>query len=75
MASSRPSRQSQNLGFGCVVLFLLPFAAIGAVTAVMAVQRAAGRNWTEALFFGLFGLTFGGVGFGALRPLWAASES
>ncbi len=66
MASSRPSRQSQNLGFGCVVLFLLPFAAIGAVTAVMAVQRAAGRNWTEALFFGLFGLTFGGVGFGGI---------
>ena len=66
MASERPSRQSQNLGFGCVVLFLLPFAAVGAFTAVMAVQRAAARNWTEALFFGLFGLTFGGVGFGGI---------
>lgn len=66
VASERPSGQSRNLGFGCVVLFLLPFAAVGAFTAVMAVQRAAARNWTEALFLGLFGLTFGGVGFGGI---------
>jgi len=66
VASKRPSRQSVNLGVGCVILFLLPFAAVGAVTAVMAVQRAAARNWTEALFFALFGVTFGGVGFGGI---------
>lgn len=66
MASQRSSRQSRNPGFGCVVLFLLPFAAVGVFTAVMAVQRAAAKNWTEALFFGLFGLTFGGVGFGGI---------
>ena len=66
MAAKRPSRQNLNLGFGCVILFLLPFAAVGAFTAVTAVQRAAARNWTEALFLGLFAVTFGGVGFGGI---------
>lgn len=61
-----PSRINTNLGVGCVVLFLLPFAAVGAFTAVSALQRAAARNWTEALFLGLFGITFGGVGFGGI---------
>jgi hypothetical protein len=64
--SKRLSRQNINLGVGCFILFLLPFAAVGLVTAVMAVQRAAARNWTEALFFALFGVTFGGVGIGGI---------
>ncbi len=71
VASKRPSRQNVNLGVGCIILFLLPFAAVGAVTAVMAVQRAAARNWTEALFFALFGVTFGGVGFGGITAALA----
>ena len=66
MASNRPPRKSINLGVGCIVLFLLPFAAVGGFTAVMAVQRAAARNWTEALFFALFAITFGGVGVGGI---------
>jgi hypothetical protein len=71
VASDRPSRNSLNLGFGCVVLFLLPFAGVGASTAVLAVQRAAVRNWTEALFFALFAITFGGVGFGGIAAVLA----
>jgi hypothetical protein len=66
VAANRPSRKSINLGIGCVILFLVPFAAVGAFTAVMAVQRAAGGSWTEALFFSLFAITFGGVGFGGI---------
>ena len=66
MASRKPSRHNLNLGVGCVILFLLPFAAVGLFTAAMAVQSAAARNWTEALFLGLFGVTFGGVGFGGI---------
>jgi len=69
--SKRPSRQNVNLGVGCLILFLLPFAAVGVVTAVMAVQRAAARNWTEALFFALFGVTFGGVGIGGIAAALA----
>ncbi|MGZ8398359.1 MAG: hypothetical protein ACXWWN_04905 [Gemmatimonadales bacterium] len=64
--AKKPSRQNLNRSFGCIVLFLLPFAAVGAFTAVTAVQRAAARNWTEALFLGLFAVTFGGVGFGGI---------
>lgn len=71
VASRRPSRQNVNLGVGCVILFLLPFAGVGAFTAVMAVQRAAARNWTEALFFALFAVTFGGVGFGGITAAMA----
>ena len=71
VAAKKPSRQSVNLGVGCVILFLLPFAGVGAVTAVMAVQRAAARNWTEALFFALFAVTFGGVGFGGIAAVLA----
>ena len=71
VAFKRPSRQNVNLGVGCVILFLLPFAAVGAVTAVMAVQRAAARNWAEALFFALFAITFGGVGFGGVTAALA----
>jgi hypothetical protein len=71
VASNRPPRKSINLGVGCLVLFLLPFAAVGGVTAVMAVQRAAARNWTEALFLALFGITFGGVGFGGITAALA----
>lgn len=71
MASNRASPKSINLGVGCLVLFLLPFAAVGAFTAVMAVQRAAARNWTEALFFALFAITFGGVGFGGITAALA----
>ncbi|MEA2722970.1 MAG: hypothetical protein QOH59_741, partial [Gemmatimonadales bacterium] len=45
---------------------LLPFAAVGVFTALTAMQRAAARNWTEALFLGLFAVTFGGVGLGGI---------
>ena len=48
------------------MLFLLPFAAVGLFTATMTVQRLAAGNWTEAFFFGLFALTFGGVGIGGI---------
>jgi hypothetical protein len=57
---------STTLGLGCVVLFLLPFAAVGAITAGLAVHRALQENWREMLFFALFAVTFGGVGFGGI---------
>jgi hypothetical protein len=57
---------STTLGLGCVVLFLLPFAAVGSITAGLAVHRAFQENWREMLFFALFAVTFGGVGFGGI---------
>jgi hypothetical protein len=61
-------------GTGCLGLFLLPFAAVGVVTAGLAVQRAAAGNWQEALFFSLFALTFGGVGLGGIAAVLAGSR-
>ncbi len=66
MSSGRPSARNVDLSIGCVTLFLLPFAGVGLFTAAMAVQRLAAHNWTEALFFALFALTFGGVGIGGI---------
>src|SRR5215210_7661327 len=66
ISSVRRSTSNVDLGIGCVTLFLLPFAAIGLFTAVMSVQRLKARNWTEALLFGVFALTFGGVGIGGI---------
>ena len=49
---------------GCIVLFLLPFAGVGVFAAVQAVRMVALGDWGQAAFFGLFAITFGGVGVG-----------
>jgi hypothetical protein len=71
VAADALSRKDVNLGVGCLIAFLLPFAATGVVTAVLAIQRLYARNWTEALFFGLFAAIFGGVGFGGIAAALA----
>jgi hypothetical protein len=54
---------------GCVALFLLPFAGVGVFAAVQVVRMAALGDWKQAAFFGLFALTFGGVGIAGLIAL------
>jgi hypothetical protein len=51
---------------GCAALFLLPFAAFGSFAGWQGLQRAAQGNWREALYFSLFAVVFGGVGFGGM---------
>jgi hypothetical protein len=51
---------------GCAVLFLLPFAAAGAFTAVRAVGLIEAGNWRESGLYAVFALVFGGVGLGGL---------
>ena len=51
---------------GCLILFLLPFAAVGVVTAVQMVRAVLTHDWAHAGFFAIFALTFGGVGFGGI---------
>lgn len=70
--SLAPGSSNPALALGCMVLFLLPFAAAGLVTAGMAVRRAGQENWYEMLFFTLFAVTFGGVGFGGIAFTLAA---
>jgi hypothetical protein len=47
-----------------MALFLLPFAGFGAFAGWQGLRRAAQGNWREALYFMLFAVVFGGVGFG-----------
>lgn len=58
-----------NRAIGCIELFLLPFAGVGVFSAVQVVRMVAEGNWSQAAFFGLFALTFGGVGIGGLVAL------
>jgi hypothetical protein len=50
--------------FGCLMLFLLPFAGFGVFAAVQVVRAALMHDWAHAGFYAIFALTFGGVGFG-----------
>lgn len=55
------SDSKSNLGFGCLVLFLLPFFAVGVGTAVLVFIRLGQGNWAEAGFFAIFAVSFGGM--------------
>jgi hypothetical protein len=54
---------------GCIALFLLLFAGVGVFAAVQTVHMIATGQWGQAAFFGLFAITFGGVGVGGLIAL------
>jgi hypothetical protein len=56
---------------GCIVLFLLPFAAAGTFAGVMAVRAARSGDWAQAGFLTIFVLVFGGVGFGGIGAVLA----
>jgi hypothetical protein len=59
------------MGFGCLVLFALPFAAVGLVSGVMVVSKLAVGDWRTAAFLGLFAVLFGGAGMGLIAVAWA----
>lgn len=50
-----------NLGLGCLVVFLLPFFAVGIGTGAMALVHLAGGRWTDAGLFAIFAVSFGGM--------------
>ncbi|MEP7324810.1 MAG: hypothetical protein ABI836_02580, partial [Gemmatimonadota bacterium] len=53
-------------GFGCLLIFLLPFCAVGIGALVVALRALAMGEWATAGFAGIFALSFGGAGFGVL---------
>ena len=59
----------EKIGLAILVLFLLPFCAIGCVTFVLSVHRALNGEWADAGFFLIFALGFGGLGFGFLAAI------
>ena len=55
---------STAVGFGCILLFSLPFAAVGVFAAVQAGLKLAQGDWRTAGFLSVFAVVFGGVGIG-----------
>ena len=71
-ASPRPAPAKSALpALGCVVLFLLPFAAGGVFAAVLAVRAARAGDLAQVGFLSIFALVFGGVGFGGVAAVLA----
>lgn len=64
-------------GAGCLILFALPFAAVGVVTGYLALKQFSEgpQDWQQTLMLGIFGLVFGGVGFGLIAAaLWGKGK-
>ena len=59
-------KPSSRLGLGCLVLFCLPFCAVGIGSAIGAILAARQADWHKAGFLSIFALAFGGAGFGVL---------
>lgn len=60
-----PAKSGSALGMGCLIMFALPFAGAGVFTFVTGVKKLlAGEKDGWPLL--LFGLVFGGVGFGLM---------
>ncbi|UCC72772.1 MAG: hypothetical protein JSV86_20860 [Gemmatimonadota bacterium] len=62
-------RVSNAVGYGCFVVFLTPFCAVGIFAAFKALQAAFAAEWGDAGLFLIFALAFGGVGFALLAAL------
>ena len=73
---NRKKMKTPKAGVGLMVLFTLPFCAVGGVTAVMAFQEATSSpaQWGEAGFLLIFALLFGGAGFGMLFLVFSGQK-
>jgi hypothetical protein len=69
VAPPMPSERQATWGLRLFGLFLLPFCAVGVWAGGAAVGRALAGDWTQAGFYMLFCLVFGGVGFGLLTTI------
>lgn len=68
--SRRGAVNMTGMGFGCLVLFLLPFCVIGLGALVVTLGALARGAWAEAGLAAIFALAFGGAGFGMLIAAW-----
>jgi len=72
----RRSAGARQLGFGCVVLFALPFAAVGFGAGFQAVRELWAGDWRTGGFLSLFAVVFGSVGVGlAVAAIVARREA
>ena len=69
VAPPMPTERQAAWGLRLFGLFLFPFCAVGVWAGCAAVGRALAGDWTQAGFYTLFALVFGGVGFGLLTMI------
>ena len=73
--SRRGALDVRGAGFGCLVLFLLPFCAVGVGALFVALQAMMTGDWATAGFAGIFAVTFGGAGFGLMTAALLGRKS
>src|SRR4051812_32067402 len=72
--STTGSKLGDKVGMGCLALFALPFAGVGLFTAYKSVESFLQGKIKDGLFFLLFAVVFGGVGFGLLAGVSFGSK-
>ncbi|MDB6124385.1 MAG: hypothetical protein JWQ71_3378 [Pedosphaera sp.] len=75
LTPSTGSKLGDKMGMGCLALFALPFAGIGIFTAYKAIESFLQGKIKDGLFFVLFAVMFGGVGFALLIGIFRGSKS
>jgi hypothetical protein len=60
-----------NRSFGCLALFLLPFAGTGIFITILALRAALSGDFGQAALLTMFALVFGGVGIGGIFGVFA----
>jgi hypothetical protein len=73
--NSRSSKLSDRFALGFIILFGLPFAGFGVAALAKGIHSLLAGEWLNGLFFSVFGLVFGGVGFGLWIGIFYASRA
>ena len=68
-----PRTSENKIGTAIIILFLLPFCAVGVFTGYLAIEALLEADWERGGFMLIFALLFGGVGFGLLTMVLLGS--
>jgi hypothetical protein len=73
--NSKSTKLSDGFALGFIILFSLPFAGFGVAAMAKGIRSLLAGEWLNGVFFSIFGLIFGGVGFGFWMGLFYASRA
>jgi hypothetical protein len=76
MTSRNPLNSSDRRQFGCFILFLLPFCAVGVFMGIRTILELlkGSTDWEQIILSTVFALLFGGVGFGLMVVAFKAKK-
>jgi len=73
--NSKGTKLSDSFALGFLILFGLPFAGFGVAALIKGIRSLLAGELMNGVFFSIFGLIFGGVGFGLWIGLFYASKA